>query len=166
MTIRLLTAEAIQPLVASFNAVGWQKPAALFEQYLHEQECGERLVWVACVEGAVAGYGTLVWKSDYPFFAEQNIPEIKDLNVLPDFRKRGIASALLDEAEKRGFEKSERVGIGVGLYADYGSAQRLYVKRGYIPDGHGIAYDYATVEPGTMICLDDDLVLWFIKELR
>ena len=34
------------------------------------------------------------------------------------------------------------VGIGVGLYPDYGSAQRLYIKRGYLPDGHGATYNY------------------------
>lgn len=36
--------------------------------------------------------------------------------------------------------KSAAIGIGVGLYAGedggYGAAQRLYVKRGYIPDGN------------------------------
>jgi hypothetical protein len=35
-------------------------------------------------------------------------------------------------------EHSESVGIGVGLYLDYGVAQTMYVKRGYIPDGKGI----------------------------
>ena len=28
--------------------------------------------------------------------------------------------------------------LGVGLHSGYGSAQRMYVKRGYIPDGSGV----------------------------
>jgi hypothetical protein len=76
---------------------------------------------------------------------------------------------LLDIAEKEAATKSEVVGIGVGLYAGedggYGSAQRLYVKRGYIPDGKGVTYNYQHTIPGNSYPLDDDLVLWFTKKL-
>ncbi len=62
------------------------------------------------------------------------------------------------------------VGIGVGLYAGedggYGAAQRLYVKRGYIPDGKGVTYNYHPTTPGNNYSLDDDLILWFTKKLR
>jgi hypothetical protein len=54
-------------------------------------------------------------------------------------------------------------GIGVGLFASYGSAQRLYVRRGYIPDGRGIARRGETIEPGASVVVDDDLVLYFTK---
>lgn len=47
---------------------------------------------------------------------------------------------MLDGAEKAGFKRSNKIGIGVGLYRDYGSAQRLYVKRGYTPDGKVIKW--------------------------
>jgi hypothetical protein len=33
-----------------------------------------------------------------------------------------------------------RVGLGVELCADYGPAQMLYIKKGYIPDGNGVTY--------------------------
>lgn len=52
----------------------------------------------------------------------------------------------------------------MGLYPDYGSAQRIYVQRGYIPDGMGVTYNYERVSPGESVRLDDDLVLWFVKE--
>lgn len=82
----------------------------------------------------------------------------------------GIGSLLLDTAEKAAATKSEVVGIGVGLYAGadggYGAAQRLYVKRGYIPDGKGVTYNYQPAIPGNSYPLDDDLVLWFTKKLR
>jgi hypothetical protein len=42
--------------------------------------------------------------------------------VLPDFRRPGIASALMDLAEEYEGARSRIAGIGVGLYADYGPA--------------------------------------------
>lgn len=87
-------------------------------------------------------------------------------NVLPAFRRRGIGSQLLEVAERTAAAKSNQVGIGVGLYADYGAAQKLYVKRGYVPDGRGITYNYLPLAPDSMTTLDDDLVLWLIKRLQ
>ena len=113
-----------------------------------------------------AGYASLKWQSDYKYFADNNIPEISDLNVLPGFRNKGIGSALIEKCEEYAAERSNIVGIGVGLYPDYGSAQRLYIKRGYLPDGHGATYNYEYVTPGKEYPLDDDLVLWFTKKLN
>ncbi len=45
-------------------------------------------------------------------------------------RCRGIGSELLKIAEKAAAKKSNIVGLRVGLYADYGAAQKLYVKKG------------------------------------
>lgn len=170
VTCELLSSDHIPLISEAFNQIGWNKPASIFEGYLKEQESGERLVWVAHVYDQFAGYITLKWQSLYPSFKAQNIPEISDLNVLPAYRKIGIGSLLLDTAEKAAATKSEVVGIGVGLYAGadggYGAAQRLYVKRGYIPDGKGVTYNYEPTVPGNNYPLDDDLVLWFTKKLR
>jgi GNAT superfamily N-acetyltransferase len=136
MRIRFLLENDIPIIVEAFNSMGWKKPESLFEGYLQEGEVGKRLVWVVHMNNQFAGYVTLKWQSEYPSFKEQNIPEIIDLNVLPSFRKCGVGSMLLDSAEKEASTRSDTVGIGVGLYAGqdggYGSAQRLYVKRGYI----------------------------------
>ena len=168
--IRLLIIEDIVAIPEAFNQIGWNKPASLFEEYLKEQAAGERIVWVAYVQDEFAGYLTLKWQSQYPPFKEQNIPEVMDLNVLPVYRKMGIGSLLLDTAEKEAATKSQIIGIGVGLYAGedggYGAAQKLYVKRGYIPDGNGITYNYQPTIPGNSYPLNDDLVLWFTKKLK
>lgn len=167
--MRSLIKEDIVAISEAFNQIGWNKPPSLFEEYLKEQEGGERLIWVAHFNGEFVGYVTLKWQSQYPSFNEQNIPEIMDLNVLPSFRKMGIGSLLLDCAEKEAATKSQIIGIGVGLYAGadggYGSAQRLYIKHGYIPDGKGVTYNYEPTIPGNSYPLDDDLVLWFTKKL-
>lgn len=164
--IRPLAKEDISIITAAFSKIGWNKPASIYEKYLQESFSDERLVWVAYVQDQFAGYITLKLNSKYPSFKDQNIPEIMDLNVLPSFRKMGIGSALLDTAEKEAVRKSPVVGIGVGLYDDYGSAQRMYIKRGYIPDGKGVTYNYEPTIPGNSYKLDDDLVLWFTKVLR
>jgi GNAT superfamily N-acetyltransferase len=168
--IKSFSASDIPIIVDAFGRANWPKPAAIFETYLQEQLTGARLVWVAYVNDQFAGYVTLNWQSQYESFAAARIPEIMDLNVLPPFRKVGVGSMLLDIAEKEAATKSEVVGIGVGLYAGedggYGSAQRLYVKRGYIPDGKGVTYNYKPTIPGNSYPLDDDLVLWFTKKLR
>jgi GNAT superfamily N-acetyltransferase len=164
--IRPLFKEDIPTITEAFRSIGWHKPACLFEGYLSEP----RLVWVAFIGDRLAGYITLQWQSLYPPFSGQNIPEVMDLNVLPTFRKMGIGSMLLATAEKEAASKSQIIGIGVGLYAGedggYGAAQRLYVKRGYIPDGKGVTYHYQPTLPGNIYTLDDDLVLWFTKKLR
>ena len=167
-SIGSLTANHIPLISGAFNQIGWNKPESLFEGYFKEQEAGDRLVWVAHFKGEFAGYVTLKWQSQYPSFKAQSIPEIMDLNVLPSFRKMGIGSLLLDAAEKEALTKSQIIGIGVGLYAGadggYGTAQRLYIKRGYIPDGKGVTYNYEPTIPGNSYPLDDDLVLWFMKK--
>ncbi len=161
ITISLLEARDIQTIASSMG--GGHTPS-LYERYLAEQEKGERLVLVAFTDEDFAGYVTIHWQSDYPSFAEKGIPEIQDLNVLPRFRRLGIASSLVDEAEKRIFERSRIAGIGVGMYADYGPAQRMYILRGYVPDGLGLFYKNQPVIPGREVLVDDDLVLYFTKE--
>ena len=67
--------------------------------------------------------------------------------------------------EQKAAESHKKVGIGLGLYDDYGDAQKLYIKRGYIPDGKGVSYNYGATEPGETYQLDDSLILWFTKNL-
>lgn len=162
---RKLSQDDIPLIVAAFAKIGWNKPASLYQKYLEEQENNQRCVWVAFKEDAFGGYITLKWQSEYPSFKVHSIPEISDLNVLPDFRKQGLATKFLDLAEAEVRKKSPIVGIGVGLSADYGNAQRLYVKRGYMPDGRGITSRYQSLSWGDTVHMDDDLVLWFTKRL-
>lgn len=156
-------------IVEALNNLNWQKPASIFEVYFQEQLNDSRLIWVAYKNNQLAGYVTLKWVSQYASFANSGIPEIMDLNVLPSFRQAGIGSQLLDYAEKAAATRCAIVGLGVGLYGGsdggYGAAQKLYVRRGYIPDGKGATYNYQDAIPGNNYPLDDDLVLWFTKKL-
>lgn len=163
--IRFLQAQDIEPMVAAFRAIGWNKPVATFQQYLFEQKNDHRLVLIAFSNEVFAGYLTVVWNPDYPPFRENNIPEIQDLNVLPQFRRRGVGTRLLEKAEQIVAQRSPIVGIGVGMDADYGAAQRLYVRRGYVPDGRGLVWRNQFLRHGEQVTVDDNLILHFVKTL-
>jgi len=165
LDVRPLARADAQALSAAFAAIGWTKPAEQFVRYATEADNGTRTSWVATVNGEMAGCVTLLWESDYPGIARLGIPEIRDLNVLPQFRRRGIASAMLDRAEGAAARRSAVVAIGVGLHPGYNAAQVLYVKRGYIPDGLGVTYGDRFVQEGESLPFDDSLVLHFTKKL-
>ena len=163
VAIRALRDGDPEVFAAAFTAIGWNKPVQQYEKYLAEQEAGLRDVLVATVDEEFAGYVTVWWESPYEPF--EGIPEISDFNVLPKFRRRGIGSGLMDAAEARVAERSDVVGIDVGLYPDYGTAQRMYVRRGYIPDGRGLIYDGRQVPPMETVRNDDSACLMFTKSL-
>ena len=58
------------------------------------------------------------------------------------------------------------VSLGVGLHYGYGSAQRMYVKRGYIPDGTGVWWKGEVLEQYAPCENDDELNIFFTKKLR
>jgi hypothetical protein len=72
----------------------------------------------------------------------------------------------MDEAERIIGQHSSVAGIAVGLYADYGPAQRLYALRGYVPDTRGIYVGGQPVLPGTQVLVNDDLLLYLTKNLE
>ena len=164
LEFRDLREQDIPEIVQAFQELGWNKPAHQYDGYMMEQFLGDRLIFVAFADGKFAGYIT-VWVGypDYKPFREKNIPEISDFNVLPKFRRRGIGSQLMDLAEAAVAKLSPIAGIGVGLTADYGSAQRMYARRGYIPDGLGIYQKGHYLQYGENIIVDDDLVLYMTK---
>jgi ribosomal protein S18 acetylase RimI-like enzyme len=163
--VRTMRAEDAAMVAAAFAAQGWYKPVEQYTRYLEESAQGRRVVLLAERGGEFAGYVTVVWESDYPPFRESGIPEIVDFNVLIKHQRCGIGTALLDEAERRIAVRSPVAGIGVGLTADYGAAQVLYVKRGYIPDGRGTIQHGRAVRHGEQVTIDDDLAICFTKRL-
>jgi len=164
--IRRIRYEDAALISDAFGALGWPgKTVEQFERYAREDAEGSRTCFVAEADGQIAGYCTLLWESTYPHFRAADIPEISDLNVLPSHRNLGVGNLLLDAVERAASERSDSVGLGVGLYADYGPAQRIYARRGYVPDGRGLMYDYAPVQPGAKIQVDDAATLMLVLAL-
>jgi len=54
----------------------------------------------------------------------------------------------------------------VGLHPGYNDAQRLYIKRGYIPDGRGVTYNNRYLREGETTILDDELLLHLTRPVR
>ncbi len=165
ISIACLSHSDISEIAAAFALLGWYKPAAQYQTYLEQQNAGVRLVLVARFDGEFCGYVTLLNHSHHGEFAETGIPEVADFNVLPKFRNRGIGTALMDAIEAEAGKIAPSVGIAVGMTADYGSAQRMYVKRGYIPTGAGLFADGSQVAYGATITVDDGLLFTFTKKL-
>lgn len=164
--IRLLESRDIPEIAGAFQELGWNKPASQYERYLAQQELGVRDVYVAFIDGRFAGYLTICWESGYKPFLVNSIPEIVDFNVLPGFRRMGIGTQLMDKAESEIAKVSSVAGIGVGMTADYGAAQRLYILRGYIPDGRGLHWRDHHVDYHEDVTVDDELALYLTKELK
>ena len=163
-SIRKMQESDIKNLSRGFISQGWPSREEILTRYFKEQESGEREVLVAEVEGAVAGYITILPDAKQGPFAGM-APELSDFNVFEPFQNQGIGNLLLEEAEKRVRLISDKVTLGVGLHSGYGPAQRLYIKRGYIPDGTGVWYQNHPVAMKAT-CEDiGDLVLYLSKDL-
>ena len=163
-SIRKMQESDIKDLSRGFISQGWPGREEILDRYFLEQESGEREVLVAEVEGAVAGYITILPDAKQGPFAGM-APELSDFNVFEPFQNQGIGNLLLEEAEKRVRLISDKVTLGVGLHSGYGPAQRLYIKRGYIPDGTGVWYQ--NHRPAMDATCEDigDLVLYLSKDL-
>jgi GNAT superfamily N-acetyltransferase len=164
--IRELTRDDVPVIVATNGGAAWNGGFEKWHRRLAEHEAGERVVLLAVENPDFLAYGSIMWSSPYQPFRELGIPEIQDLVVSERFRRQGIASriiaALEQLARKRG---CLQIGLGVGLYPDYGAAQRLYVHLGYVPDGRGTTYKYVPAPGGSTFRLDDDLLIWLVKSL-
>ena len=163
--IRKMIESDIQHLSQGFINQGWPGREEILAVYFLEQKSKEREVLVAEIDGVVAGYITILPSAKHGPFAEV-YPELSDFNVFEPFRNQGIGNLLMEEAENQVKLISDKVTLGVGLHSGYGPAQRLYIKRGYIPDGSGVWYRNQPLEMNATIQNNDDLVLYLSKKFE
>lgn len=166
VNIRQVTLEDIERLVQAF-CFPWtskQKTNEKWNRYFAEQKSGIRTLCLVEKQDHLIGYGSLLRHSEYPYLS--HLPEIHDIWIDDQHRKAGFGKKLIIYLEDLAREQgSKQICLGVGLYKDYGSAQRLYCQLGYIPDGRGITYKNQPVVPGEKYPVDDDLILWLVKSL-
>lgn len=158
------------PKVVSSYSFPWSTPEKtkiLWDTYYQEQEDKTRTVAIIEANGEILGYGSLLRKPESPFFAQRSIPEINAIWIDEDYRRQGLGTALIKWLEDLASQEGcNEIGIGVGLYRDYGPAQQLYFQLDYIPEGNGITYKGQPTVPGQSYPLDDDLILWLVKTLH
>ncbi len=147
-------------------AQGWHADIAKYETRLSDQAAGKCVSLVAEYQGNEAGYVHVYLDSEWGALGGRGYPEIVDFGVLECYQRRGIGGRLMDVAEHIAARHADTVYLGVGLHSGYGSAQRMYVKRGYVPDGSGVWYGDKVCAPYAPCENDDDLVLYFTKKLR
>ncbi len=136
-----------------------------YRMRLRDRDAGMAIALAADFHGNVAGYINVYPDAQTGAFGGKGLPEIVDFGVLEKFRERGVGSRLMDVAETIAARYADTVYLGVGLHSGYGAAQRMYVKRGYIPDGSGVWYKDRVCESYTPCENDDDLVLYLSKRL-
>lgn len=164
--IRNMADEDVAALAAGEIAQGWGDTAEKHRMRLRDQAAGRCVALAAEYCGQTAGYLSVYRRAEHGPFAGRGWPELVDFGVLEKFRRCGIGGKLMDAAEKIAAETSPVAVLGVGLHSGYGSAQRMYIKRGYVPDGSGVWYRDEVCPPYGDCRNDDDLVLYLYKELR
>lgn len=164
--IRDLAHSDVDIFVELENAQGWHSTPEKLLTRLRDAEEGRAIALAAEYNGQPAGYVSVYPDNTWGAFGGKGYPEIVDFAVAEKFRRHGVGSRLMDAAETVAGSYSDIVYLGVGLHSGYGSAQRMYVKRGYIPDGSGVWYKERVCEPYAECANDDDLVLYFSKRLR
>jgi GNAT superfamily N-acetyltransferase len=126
MYIRQMKPEDVDTVYLSLLQHDIPKPLEYIHRCWKENETGERISLLAFHKGEFAGWLHLLTESLYRDFVRRGIPEINNFDVVPTMRKLGIGNALMDAIERIALDNYGIVGIGVGLYENYGHAQRLY----------------------------------------
>lgn len=163
--IRSMRIEDAKIIYDTYLSYGWHPTIETYEDYFKEQNENTRKVFIAEYEGKVSGLCTLALYPTEGPWAGKGYPEIVDLTVFFDSHHKGIGNKLLDAVEREAAKVSDMVYLAVGLHSGYGAAQRIYVKRGYIPDGSGAWYHGKQLEQYAPCCNDDDLLLFLSKKL-
>lgn len=166
LTVRDMLPKDAEILFDTYLSYGWHPDIQTYENYYSQQQAGARLVFIPVYRGRVSGQCTLLLSPEQGPFAGSGYPEINDLTVFFDVHGRGIGSRLLDVAEKEAAKLSDTVCLAVGLHSGYGPAQRIYAKRGYVPDGSGVWYKGRQLEQYAPCVNGDELLLYLSKTLK
>ena len=145
---------------------GWHPSLEAYQKRYHDRNDDIMVTLVAEYMDKVAGYINLIWNPTDGAFAGMGIPEVYDFGVFEKYRRHGIGTILMDVVEGLAGKKSDKICLGVGAANAYGSAQRMYVKRGYLPDGTGVWYQNKICPQYTPCNNDDDLLLFLVKSLK
>lgn len=89
-TIRKMIESDIQHLSQGFINQGWSGREEILARYFLEQESGEREVLVAEIDGAVAGYVTILPSAKHMVLLQKSIQNFQILMCLSLFEIKGL----------------------------------------------------------------------------
>ncbi len=167
LTIRNMEEADAQVFFDEYTAQGWHPDVEYYRMRMREQAEGKCIALTAEYKGHPAGTVYVYLTVHEGPFKGKGWPMIVDFSVLKKYQRKGIGGRMMDAAEQIAGQYADTVCLGVGVCDSYGSAQRMYVKRGYIPDGSGVWYqDKQCVQYETVCTVDDDLVLYLSKNIK
>lgn len=143
MNVRRVTLEDIDQLAPLFDGymVFYRKPSNInkHRQYLEERISKEEAIIFMADDGQGQAVGfTLL----YPTFSSVSMARVYTLNDLfvhKDFRKRGVASMLMDKAASYG-QSQGAVRLHLETEKDNIGAQALYEKEGWVKETNFFYY--------------------------
>lgn len=169
VTFRPIKQEDLREVVENFMHPknSFEDSFKKWNEVFEEHKRGIRNLFLIEENSTLIGYGSLLFASQYSLFKKAGIPEINSLWIKEKKRRQGLGKRLIRFLERKALKEGFSViGIGVGLYTDYGLAQKLYFNLGYMPDGNGISYKGITATAGQTYSLDDELLLFLTKKLK
>jgi GNAT superfamily N-acetyltransferase len=143
---------------------------AKHDERFRRQASGEVVYLIAWLDERPVGHALLKWNgsADEPVAARLDgpCPDIEDLFVADDVRRRGIGTQLLAEAERRVRERSmPRAGLSVGAETNE-AARRLYERLGYRDAGFGPYVEHgAYVDGGGQHRQWHETCIYLIKDM-
>jgi GNAT superfamily N-acetyltransferase len=125
---------------------------------LHRLEWAQTYV-VAWSDDEPVGHAHVAWEG-----TKLGVPEVQDVFVVPERRRRGIASALSRGVEREAVRRGhERISLGVGIANE--PAKRLYERLGYSDAGIEPERVLGTITIRGAPFEVDDTLLYLVKDL-
>lgn len=94
-------------------------------------------------------YFLVAWLGDTPVGSVEAVRddtgEIRNLHVLPDARRKGVGTRLIEESEAL-LRADGRKQTSLGVGSDNAAARRLYARLGYLPTGRWETYAYTFID--------------------
>jgi GNAT superfamily N-acetyltransferase len=149
------------PAIIDWFATSYYDNRRDAEAHFADHFDGQGATFIARCGQDIAGYITVALKARI-----KDIPCIVNFVVFEPYRRHGLGSRLMDIAEAYLAKGADKVVLWVPIIERYGPAQRLYAKRGYIPDGDGVVKNGVPVKEGETHRIDEDLLLCLVKDLE
>lgn len=166
LSVRPLAAEELRLVERSLR----QGMPEKHRKRLERQQRGRAVYLIAWHAMLPVGHLLLKWTTDESITTIPVLrrwPELEDFFVVPAYRAQGLGAGLLEEAEGLARQMGyARLGLAVGLTADYDPARRLYQRRGYVDAGLGTYYDHwCYLDSYGRLQWREELCAYLIKDL-
>ena len=162
--IRKMTYDDI-PLICKADNDESESNIEYLKNNLDNQDNKKCSALLALYNNQIAGYVFLYYECKWGGLKNQGLPSVVDLIVFEAYRRKGIATALMDFAEREARSFNSKIYLDVCLNSEYGPAQCFYIRRGYVPDGAGVYYEQEVLSINSPCFNDDELTLCLVKKL-